>query len=426
MLWYKGKKINELFYKGKEINKAWYKGELIFQKDTDPDKDKYFMRIWWTNDSGVITEELIDNITDFNKFRTDPVGNTSLTLLNGNSFRRDQVIDIDMGNSTEFPQALGNNFLNTFINLDPKYNFKFPDNVTSIGNRCLYNCYKFNVSIDFNNIVDIGNECLYMSSSSSFNSEIKMESIKNIGNNFMYSYGSSAIPFNSNILFGDNLLSIGSDFLKSCKFFNKPIILSSTLKSIGDSFLEGCSSFGNTVEIGNLLTSIGSRFLISTKFNSILSLPDTLTSIGSYFLSDTPYNKIIDMSSCINLSNISNRFLSNCETFNKQIIFPTLNPLTIGSDFCYHTKSLVQNIILPNNISSMGSAAFYRGLNASDGLTITCNMDPDDISTSGTTLAFGSFVNKTVVYIDGTYKNELAERFPNITSGNNQRNLVII
>lgn len=149
-------------------------------------------------------------------------------------------------------------------------------------------------------------------------------------------------------LVGENLTTIGNNFLLGCTRLTSVTIPNSVTK-IGDNFLSGCYGL-TSVTISNSVTTIGDDFLSYCHNLTSVTIPNSVTTIGTCFLSGCKGLTFFTIPN--NVTTIENCFLLGCEGLTT-IIIPN-SVTTIGNGFLHSCKSLT-TIMIPNSVTTIGN-----------------------------------------------------------------------
>ena len=170
------------------------------------------------------------------------------------------------------------------------------------------------------------------------------------------------IPLASNIDFGSKILSHSVDNNGKCI-----IEFEGKFTRIPDRAFLNTKMNNSTIQIPNTVTSIGSYAFSNTAISGSLLIPSSVTEIGEGAFENC--RSITDLSLPSNLKRIGNRVFNACGLVGKLTIPNSVTE--IGDYAFYDCNSLNKDLILSENLKKIGSYAFARCTNFSEGnLTI--------------------------------------------------------
>ena len=305
--------------------------------------------------------------------------------------------NIKFGNSTANPMYYSHNF---YINDQEIKDLVIPNNVTSIGDWAFYGCSSLTSVTIPNSVTSIGYSAF--EDCSSLTSVTIPNSVTSIGNHAFD--GCSSL---TSVTIGESVTSIGVMTFDGCSSLTS-VTIGESVTSIGDWAFYGCSSltsvtinsdaivskkyssysnisdiFGTQVTeyiIGNKVKGIGSyAFNGCSKLTSV-TIGNSVTSIGSYAFNGcyslTKTNYTGDIAGWCNI-----KFGSG-----------SANPMYCSHDF-YINDQEIKDLVIPNNVTSIGSYAFY-GCSSLTSVTI-----PNSVTSIGS-LAFEDCSSLTSVTIN--------------------------
>lgn len=281
--------------------------------------------------------------------------------------------EVNLNNVT----LLNNRIDGLFIDCSNLTSVTLSDSITILGIRCFKGCTSLS-SISNNNIVKIDNECFAFCNNltsvsfpklnyigdkgfydcirlNSFNNKqisvtsvANVTSLSNVSSLTDVTYiGSSAFAFCENITNFDmpNNRFLGSNVFNFCKKLTK-ITLSNNITNIGNSAFADCIQLKDFIissKISNLMSHCFKNCVELTK----ITVSNNLLSIGFGCF----YN-------CNKLSSIIVDGINDVNNFNKDNNINLPHLMTIIKDKCFYGCENITNIIIPNNISKIGIAAF--------------------------------------------------------------------
>ena len=170
------------------------------------------------------------------------------------------------------------------------------------------------------------------------------------------------IPLASNIDFGSKILSHSVDNNGKCI-----IEFEGKFTRIPDRAFLNTKMNNSTIQIPKTVTSIGSYAFSNTAISGSLLIPSSVTEIGEGAFENC--RSITDLSLPSNLKRIGNRVFNACGLVGKLTIPNSVTE--IGDYAFYDCNSLNKDLILSENLKKIGSYAFARCTNFSEGnLTI--------------------------------------------------------
>ena len=255
-----------------------------------------------------------------------------------------------------------------------------PDSVTSIGESAFYYC-------------------------TSLTSVTIPDSVTSIGESAFYACTSL-----TDVTIGDSVTSIGGWAFSYCTSLTS-IIIPDSVTSIGESAFYECTSLTD-VTIGDSVTSIGECAFQNCQSLANVTIPNSVTSIGdSAFagcdnIENVYYNGSATQWVNISFSDASSHPNSYADNFYITGSLELEEGLEEIPDCIFaHCKSL-ENITIPNSVTSIGSGAFYLCNNLKE-LTI-----PESVISIGTDAFLGCY------NLENVYYNGSATQWINISFGN--------
>jgi len=207
-----------------------------------------------------------------------------------------------------------------------------PNSVTSIGDYTFYGCSGLTSITIPDSVTSIGSFAFY--SCSNLTSIIIPEGVTSIGG-FAFGYCIS-LTF---ITIPEGVTTIGGSAFHACSSLTS-IAIPEGVTNIGDCAFDGCSSLTSICIPGGVTSIGGSAFRDCSSLTSIC-IPEGVISIGSsafYGCSNLTSVRVEEGNAVYDSRN-------NCNA----IIETVTNTLIVGC----------QNTIIPNNVTSIGFAAFY-------------------------------------------------------------------
>ena len=229
-----------------------------------------------------------------------------------------------------------------------------PNSVTSIGNAAFYGCSGLTELTLPNSVTSIGNSAFLDCSGLT---ELTLpNSVTSIGNSAFG--GCSGL---TELTLSNSLESIGISAFSGCSGLTE-LTLPNSVTSIGESAFLGCRGM-TELTLPNSVTSIGNAAFRGCSGLTKLTLPNSITSIGDYAFWDcTGLTKITLPNSVTSIGGGAFRGCSGLE----KITVESGNSRYDSRDNCNSiietkTNTLIagcKNSIIPNSVTSIGSAAF--------------------------------------------------------------------
>ena len=210
----------------------------------------------------------------------------------------------------------------------------------------------------------------------------------------------------SNVVIGNNVLSIGANAFDGCSGLTS-VTIGSSVETIGNEAFKNCTSL-TTVSIPNSVTSIGEKAFDGSGLTSVtipnsmtsigdyafygcrsltsVTIPDSVTSIGyaAFFCPSLPSITIPE-----SVTSIGERAFGGCWALTS-VNIP--NGITTIPSACFYSCESLPSISIPNSVTSIGEQAFY-GCSSLTSLNI-----PSSVTSIGST-AFYSCSSLTSVNI---------------------------
>ena len=222
-----------------------------------------------------------------------------------------------------------------FFGCDSLTSVTIGNSVTSIGEYAFYNCSSLTSVVIGNSVTSIGNSAF--SGCSSLTSVVVPESVTSIGENAFD--GCSSL---TSVVIGNSVTSIGNSAFYNCDSLTS-VVIGNSVTSIGENAFDGCSSLTSVV-IPDSVTSIGKEAFEGCDGLTTVTIPDSVTDIGEDAFAEC--------------NNIENVYISDLEAWcNIEFNNAASNPLYYA-DNLYLNGSLVKNLVIPNDVTSIGDYAF--------------------------------------------------------------------
>ena len=239
--------------------------------------------------------------------------------------------------SIEIPNSVTSIEQWAFYNCTGLTSITIPNNVTSIGEDAFRGCTGLTSITIPNSVTSIGQGAFY--NTAWYNNQpdgvIYIE-------DFLYAYKGS-MPSYASIIVKDGTLRIVGGAFYNCSALTS-ITIPNSVTSIGDAAFYGCTGL-TSITIPNSVTSIGEdAFEYCTGLTSV-TIPSSVTSIGReafMFCSGLKKVCISDLTAWCNID----------------FDGPYANPLYFANNL-YLNGEKVTNLVIPNNVTSIGYAAFY-------------------------------------------------------------------
>jgi Flp pilus assembly protein protease CpaA len=234
-----------------------------------------------------------------------------------------------------------------------------PNSVTSIGSSAFFGCSGLTSVTIPNGVTSIGSSAF--SGCSGLTSITIPNSVTSIGSSAFF--GCSGL---TSVTIPNSVTSIGSSAFSGCSGLTS-ITIPNSVTSIGESAFSGCSGL-TSVTIPNSVTSIGERAFFGCRGLTSITIPESVTSIGSSAFSGCSGLTSITIpgsvttiggyafSGCTGLTRVDYSSLEHlCSIEFKDV---RANPLYYARHLFINGEELKDNLILPENITSIGVGAF--------------------------------------------------------------------
>ena len=289
------------------------------------------------------------------------IGNGVTSIGQQAFFRCSSLTSVTIGDSVT---SIGNNAFNYCYSLT---SVTIGDSVTSIADSVFSGCSSLtNLRVDTNNpnysSSDDG-KILYNKGKTKLIAYPSATGDVTIGNS-VTSIGEYAFRECSkltNVTIPDSVTSIGKGAFRECSKLTS-VVIPDSVTSIGTSAFYECSSLTSVV-IPDSVTSIDYGAFSDCSSLTNVVIPDSVTSIGSYAFSG-----------CSSLTSV---YITDLEAWcNIKFSSSLANPLDNGANL-YLNGSLVTDLVIPNDVTSIGKYAFSGCSNLTN-LTI-----PDSVTSIG-------------------------------------------
>lgn len=284
------------------------------------------------------------------------IGN-SVNYIGENAFMNcSQLVEMTIPSSVTY---IGESAFQDCVNMT---SVNIPNSVTSIGYYAFYNCKSLKSVTIPNSLTSIGS---YTFQDCSSLTEVYLgDSVTSIGG-AAFSGCSSLIS----LTIPNSVIAIGTGAFQNCTSLTK-VIIGNSLTSIFEEVFMGCSSL-TEVTIPNSVTAIGPHAFERCTSLKELNLGDSVTSIyGDAFngcsslIEVTIPNSVtsIDAYAFYGCSSLKKVNISDLDAWCK-INFKanaTANPLWQGKADLYLNGEIVDNLVIPNSIKTLGFASFIN------------------------------------------------------------------
>ena len=230
-----------------------------------------------------------------------------------------------------------------------------PNSVTKIGDHAFYACTELSSITIPNSVTSIGEAVL-----SGCDSLISIVVEKNNPqydsrsncNAIIHTATNTLIAGCSNTIIPDNVMCIGNQAFRDCRFLTS-ITIPNSVTSIGDEAFLQCYRLSSVI-IGNSVTTIGDEAFLNCRSLPSITIPNSVTSIGDEAFS-----------SCNSLSSVT--IGNGVTTIGYKVFYSTsLTSITIpnsvtsiGDEAFYNCREL-SSITIPNSVTSIGASAFLN------------------------------------------------------------------
>ena len=378
----------------KDINShilKWYttetfdKGTEIIKINTGTEKDmKLYGKIEECIKATVDNfSEIIQNLPDggpYNVVVTGELTNEKLsamaTCIEENSTK---MINLDLGNTTGLTEIKDY----TFQYCNNLTSIIIPEKVTEICYFAFYGCNNLASVTIPDSVTAIGS--WVFDGCSSLESVVIPDSVTSIGMGTFQDCSNLA-----SVTIPDSVTSIGGSAFENCSSLTS-VTIGNSVTAIGSCAFRDCSSLTN-VTIGNNVTSIeGGAFWDCSGLTNV-TIPDSVTAIGegafencSSLTSVTIGNSVTSIgwqafTSCgitrVDISDLTTWYNIKFGHEANPLYSYDANPLHCGAKL-YLNGNLVTDLIIPDNVTSIGDNAFY-GCSSLESVTI-----PDSVTSIG-------------------------------------------
>ena len=274
-----------------------------------------------------------------------------------------------------------------------------PEGVTSIGASAFANCRSLTTVVIPNGVTSIGDGAF---SDCIFTSMVIPQSVTSIGGGaFRFSKGKLNVNCNipsvssetssafynsgiSEIVFGDNVTSIGNYAFANCTSLTS-VIISESVTSMGKGAFKDCLKLASiTIPENSKLTSIGEGAFNDCRELISITIPKGITSIGSETF-EYCYN-LASITLPDNMTDIGNYAFVDCRSLTSITIPESV--ASIGTD-AFNGCSGLTFINIPKKVTAISHRTFYRcssltSINIHEGVTSIGNSsfkDCDNLTT---------------------------------------------
>ena len=155
----------------------------------------------------------------------------------------------------------------------------------------------------------------------------------------------------SNVVIGNNVLSIGANAFDGCSGLTS-VTIGSSVATIGNEAFKNCSSL-TTVNIPNSVTSIGEKAFDGSGLTSV-TIPNSMTSIGKYTFYQC--SSLTSVTIPNSVTSIGNWAFSGCRVLTS-VSLP--NSITTIGEYAFSGCWALTSVNIPNGITTIPSACFY-------------------------------------------------------------------
>ena len=239
----------------------------------------------------------------------------------------------------------------------------FPSSVTSIGSDAFWSCYNLK-KVNFLGTVDEWVKIEFKNHYSSpapdefyINDELLID-VKITSADVIKAYAFDFCESIKSVQIGESVTSIGDEAFSYCRGLSN-VTISNSVTSIGSDAFYNCSGL-TSLTIGNSVTSIGSSAFEGCSGLTSVTIGNSVTSIGG-----SAFSGCSGLTSVVwNIKNYSG--FSDYDDSPFYNIRSKITSFTLGNEveripnyLCYGMSSL-EEITIPNSVTSIGSSAFYK------------------------------------------------------------------
>ena len=264
-----------------------------------------------------------------------------------------------------------------FSNCSSLTSVTIPNSVTSIENSTFSNCSSLTSVTIPNSVTSIGERAFY--ECGSLTSVTIPNSVISIGE-----YAFSGCSSLTSVTLPNGVTNIEYHTFENCSNLTS-ISFPNSLTSIGSGAFSGCSGL-TSIEIPNSVTNIESGAFFGCSSLTSVSIGNGVTSIGS-----SAFEECSSLTS-VHISDIAAWCAINFDNYVGQPFYSAYN--------LYLDGTLVTDLVVPNNVTSIGERTFYR-----------CN--------SLTSVTIGNSVTSI-----GSYAFSHCDNLTSVTIGNNATNII--
>ncbi len=223
-----------------------------------------------------------------------------------------------------------------------------PDNVPSIGQNAFHNCTTL-VSATIGRKVETIDRNAFKSCEKLQTIDMQSACLKSIGATAFYQCKAL-----TGITFPETLTSIGESAFEECTSL-KHISLPGNITTLGTKIFQKCTGLLSVTFDENFSIGISNNMFHTCSALETVNIPNKVSSIGNYAFYKTNLSSVAVGSG---VTSIGNNAFSACTNLKTLDLSNSTALLTIGGGCCDGSSNLTGELIIPDNVISIGEHAF--------------------------------------------------------------------